>query len=510
MIRITGERRIGRKKILSDAAKKAQSGCFYLRRDQVQSAKSVIRTVDESKAARRSSAGYVSNNRSNPAAFFLSALILVTLAACVLTTNALSTESENDGVGIAHSQSLNDVDTYSAGTVQGGVTERGKSVIEVTGSAKHTVFSSDVDVVSVYGADCVIHILEGAQVGKIELSAGSLRSRVVIDGVVREIAVYQSGAQITGTGRIDTVILNCTGTKISARYSNIIDLTDRGLSGASIRISAPDVLPAGEDLIVAAEILDADSGKNCVLSWYVDGVAVSEYAVTSGDALPSLSHSFLYDRYMIESARIEAKVSYVSLYGEQYELSDEVSVKLENYDLEYWTRRDAPDVLEKVTTGYKGDFTLEWALENDLTDYEKEVWVNAKGYSSDSEYLIWISIAYQRVNIFQGFEKNWELIRSCIVGTGAPGSGTGTGVFKTTYKQKNGWTTSKYTVRPVVRFRQGSGYAFHSRLYYPNNTSKFIDSRIGFPVSAGCIRMYDEDIYFIYDNVPDGTTVVVF
>jgi lipoprotein-anchoring transpeptidase ErfK/SrfK len=151
---------------------------------------------------------------------------------------------------------------------------------------------------------------------------------------------------------------------------------------------------------------------------------------------------------------------------------------------------------------------LAWAEANDLSAYEKEVWVNAKGYKSKTAYMIWINLAYQRVNIFEGSEHNWELIRSCIVGTGGPGHGTATGVCATTYKQIAGWTTSRYTCRPVVRFREGTGYAFHSRLYYPGS-DRLTDDRIGFPVSAGCIRMYDEDIWYIFDNIPEGTTVVI-
>jgi lipoprotein-anchoring transpeptidase ErfK/SrfK len=93
------------------------------------------------------------------------------------------------------------------------------------------------------------------------------------------------------------------------------------------------------------------------------------------------------------------------------------------------------------------------------------------------------------------------------VATGADGSPTPGGVFKTTYKQP-GWYTAGYDVYPVVRF-YGGGYAFHSRLYWPG-THILQDGAIGYPVSHGCVRMYDEDIQWIYNNVPDGTTVVSY
>jgi lipoprotein-anchoring transpeptidase ErfK/SrfK len=94
------------------------------------------------------------------------------------------------------------------------------------------------------------------------------------------------------------------------------------------------------------------------------------------------------------------------------------------------------------------------------------------------------------------------------VASGAPSSRTPVGVYYTTYKLAGGWTTSTYTCRPVVGFKQGSGYAFHSRLYYPNS-SRLTDASIGYPKSHGCIRMYDEDINYIYDYIPLNTTVVV-
>ncbi len=166
------------------------------------------------------------------------------------------------------------------------------------------------------------------------------------------------------------------------------------------------------------------------------------------------------------------------------------------------------EVLKLVSNVYRGNFTLQWAKENDYQDYEKEIWINTKGYSSKTGYLLWINLAMQRVNIFEGHQGNWKLVRESIVGTGRPGSPTRQGVTVTSYKQAAGWTTSTYTCKPVVGFFPGTGYAFHSRLYYPNS-SKLKDPGIGYPISAGCIRMYDEDINYIFNNIPLGSTVII-
>ena len=407
------------------------------------------------------------------------------------------------------------VDSTAAGAGAAVNSSGGKGVteivnIEVTEQGRYIIIPDKAGTITVTGAGCVIHVLEGTCAGRVELTESAGGSRVIADGLIDEIEVSCIDARLMGTGRVDTVRLYRAGTRITCKYDSLIDASDRGLSGAKVSISAPGVLAAGETLAAACTIENAVPGKTCNMIWYIDGTEVMSESIVTGAVFPLMTHLYTYERYMEENSVLKVVITYKSVFGELFELSDEVSITLRNYSMEHWTRRDAPQVLEKVTTGYKGNFTLEWAQENDLTDYEKEVWINAKGYSSDSEYLIWVSIAYQRVNIFRGAEKDWELIRSSIVGTGAPGSGTATGVCKTTYKQKDGWTTSKYTVRPVVRFRQGTGYAFHSRLYYPRDTGRLIDSRIGFPVSHGCVRMYDDDIWFIYDNIPDGTTVVIF
>jgi lipoprotein-anchoring transpeptidase ErfK/SrfK len=82
------------------------------------------------------------------------------------------------------------------------------------------------------------------------------------------------------------------------------------------------------------------------------------------------------------------------------------------------------------------------------------------------------------------------------------------GLTKTTYKE-TGWYNSTYSCRPVVRFYPNTGYAFHSRLYYPNGTT-LKDSSIGWPVSAGCIRMLDADINYLYKYLPNGSTVLIY
>ena len=166
-------------------------------------------------------------------------------------------------------------------------------------------------------------------------------------------------------------------------------------------------------------------------------------------------------------------------------------------------------MLNLVSSTYRGNYTTAYAVNGDYSQTEKEIWINAKGYSSNTQYLLWINRAYQHVNVFQGSKGNWKMIKSFLVGTGAASTPTPTGLTTVSYKSAAGWTTSTYTVRPVVGFYPGTGYAFHSRLCYPGTDTEY-DYSAGYPVSHGCVRMYKSDINWIYNNIPVGTAVVIF
>ncbi|MCL2125238.1 MAG: L,D-transpeptidase family protein [Oscillospiraceae bacterium] len=397
-----------------------------------------------------------------------------------------------------------------AGSGRGIINVGSIKTVDITGSGRDVIISGNVDSVVISGSNSSVTVLPGAVLGKITLLVDAVGSKVIADGNVTGIEVRAMGATVGGIGTVNAITLRRADTVINVAYGKLVENVDFGLEGATVTLSVPEKITAGDTLSATASIDNAVQGVVCEMTWYLDGAVETKNTVTVGKPLPELTKKYEISREGLpESVDIKVEVKYVTSLGEKQELFAAGSVVLENFDKAYWMKRDAPKVLEKVTLGYKGDFTLQWALDHDLDDYEKEVWVNAKGYTSRTQYLLWVNLAYQRVNIFQKVDNSWELIRTCIVGTGAPGMGTPVGVWTTTYKQKDGWNTSSYTVKPVVRFRDGSAYAFHSRLYYPGS-STLLDPNIGFPISHGCVRMYDEDVWYIHDNIPDGTTVVVY
>jgi lipoprotein-anchoring transpeptidase ErfK/SrfK len=311
--------------------------------------------------------------------------------------------------------------------------------------------------------------LSGVEIGTLQLAGTG--SATLSAAKVHNLEITSSTAVADLSGDYETVIVSA-GTNVS-------------ISG-----KAQTVRVIGNDAKIT--IKDSANIDNIIISGIgntvtIDGAAQSVEITGSGTVLIGSGSA--------ENASVKARDCTVTL--KVTNLTDSGS------------QLEIDRVLKLVTLGYKGDYTLKWAQEHDYEDYEKEIWINAKGYSSKTDYLIWINLSMQRVNIFQGSKGSWQLVRSFIVGTGAPGRGTPVGEYYITYKQSSGWTTSTYTVKPVVGFKSNSGYAFHSRLYYPG-TEKLSDSSIGFPVSHGCVRMYDEDVRYIYNNIPLNTAVIVY
>lgn len=168
---------------------------------------------------------------------------------------------------------------------------------------------------------------------------------------------------------------------------------------------------------------------------------------------------------------------------------------------------NAAKITNSITPYYGGDFThnYNWDYSTGL----KEWYVNSKHYSSGSDYLAWISLQNQKVYIFKGSKNNWKLEKTFICGSGKPSTPTPTGITYTTYREPV-WYFAYYVCSPVVRFYPNTGYAFHSRLYKDARKTQFYDSSIGWPVSEGCIRMLDPDITYIYNTVPNRSTVIVY
>jgi hypothetical protein len=151
-------------------------------------------------------------------------------------------------------------------------------------------------------------------------------------------------------------------------------------------------------------------------------------------------------------------------------------------------------------------------LKNGKCDYTKGnyspetkvAYVNYKGLSSKTSYLIWVSLYTQQATIYQGSKGNWKMIRTFDIASGSWHDRTPRGTHKL-FKHETKWQHKGWRTSCVTHFYKKA--SFHMRPKY--NNGKLKDARIGQPISAACVRCKDEDAKFIY-NLPLGTTVKIY
>lgn len=130
--------------------------------------------------------------------------------------------------------------------------------------------------------------------------------------------------------------------------------------------------------------------------------------------------------------------------------------------------------------------------------------VNNQCFCSTTSYFIYVDLKSHKVNIFTGECKNWKISKSFTCTTGAPSTPTIKGTYKLTSKGRE--LKLDYCVVKYYSQIQGN-YLFHSILYDFNG--RIIDSRLGYSLSHGCIRLSTENAKYIYDVVPIGTTIYI-
>ena len=385
--------------------------------------------------------------------------------------------------------------------------------IEITASGRTIDLSGmEADTLTVTGSGNTIVVDDSIQA--VAVNGGAKNNTLTLNTSVDTLLVAGVGTRVDGSGKADTVDIRAINCEVSIDSNSTTENIDKGLDGVSIQIGVPEKVLPGGSLLTQVSFTGVTEDKICSAQWYQDGEPIANYGndhfeLTAGKVSNHTTY-FTFTKDMKTSVTMGFKLTYDNpSTGETEEVYAEKTVPIENYSDEWYYERDVNRVLNLVSSTYAGNYTTAYAVNGDYSQTEKEIWINAKGYSSNTQYLLWINRAYQHVNVFQGSKGNWKMIKSFLVGTGAAGTPTPTGLTTVSYKSAGGWTTGTYTVRPVVGFYPGTGYAFHSRLCYPGTDTEY-DFSAGYPVSHGCVRMYKSDIQWIYNNIPVGTAVVIF
>lgn len=133
------------------------------------------------------------------------------------------------------------------------------------------------------------------------------------------------------------------------------------------------------------------------------------------------------------------------------------------------------------------------------------LFVNENNIKSSTDYLITTSLKQRYTYIFKKINDKWVQQYKWRCTVGKPSTPTIKGLFYITGR-KTGFGTEEYSVKYATRII--GAYYYHSILY--DKTGRYvIDGRLGMALSHGCIRLLTSNAKWIYDNIPDGTTVII-
>ena len=150
----------------------------------------------------------------------------------------------------------------------------------------------------------------------------------------------------------------------------------------------------------------------------------------------------------------------------------------------------------------------------DYSTAVKEYYVNKiRDWGSSTGYMIWVSLYTQRFNVFQGYRGHWRLIRTVPIASGRNDCPTPVEdaklLYHTTWNYPAPGHNPPFYCHHVTVFDTARG--FHSRpTKWGEPIGSILYDAIGYPASAGCIRMLDEDCIYIHDKLPLGTAVHIY
>ena len=426
--------------------------------------------------------------------------------------------------------------------------------VDVTGSGRSATISTDVPKLGIAGKNNTVIIDKETTVDTLYLTDYSSENRVIVNGTVNKAVVNGKNTKFEGTGTVKDVTVNAPGVSGRVAPEDVHPLED-----ATIELNAPSPLPAGQALNISAKVSGLPEG-DATGQWYVNGKPFGGQITVSNGNNYVCSPTVEYSKNMDTHLNAELEIIYCD--GSVFEvMSKSTDVVLENYPADYYKKLDIARVNDTITSyqyqatittngnAYKESNLTGWLCEiqkgmkvtcltpvntstvrvllpngnkgwvstgaiqtgsgnytlaKDFDNDDKVIWVNSRNYSSSTSYLIWVSLACQKVNVFTGSAGNWKLANVFPCATGAYSTPTPPGTYKISYKQSR-WQYNGYWCGPVTGFY--NGYAFHSWLN--TNSGGAYDHTMGRPVSHGCVRMKDPDAQFM-NRLPYNTTIVIY
>lgn len=396
-------------------------------------------------------------------------------------------------------------------------------------------------------------VAEGASADLLQAGPTADGSTVTVDGTVT-LAAIEAELTLTGSGSVTSADIRAAGFSPEPVLADYSFTQDFGLSSLTGHGKMEGSVPKPGDA-TRALVMTFDGPyplETCDVEWSVNGTFCWRDENVTLSSATALRHNFNFAPYLRNEAECTVLVE-VIYRGRTERFKFKVSIRQSNlmYDVAQVRTLDIPATVKYTTnlyanndlTGYLGSVPAgttaiykayretysakiqlpdgrsgwvsysairisqgDYFTTKDYTPSVKEAWVNRNGYSSQTKYLIWCNLYTQRVNIFTGSQGNWKLVYSCQCASGANNTPTPQKVCKILYKS-NKWNFGAYYVHHISVFDSTRG--FHSMLYRYDSYTLY-STVMGRPASHGCVRVPDEGIYYIWNNVPVNSTVVIY
>lgn len=134
--------------------------------------------------------------------------------------------------------------------------------------------------------------------------------------------------------------------------------------------------------------------------------------------------------------------------------------------------------------------------------------INTFDISSKTDKLVFVNISEQKTYIYTGSINNWSLEKEFICSTGIENKETPVGIFEV--QTRAPWFfASKYGQGGKYYVQFMGNYLFHS-VPFAEDQETVLDETLGEPASHGCIRLDTDDAKWLYDNVLDGSKIIIY
>ena len=125
--------------------------------------------------------------------------------------------------------------------------------------------------------------------------------------------------------------------------------------------------------------------------------------------------------------------------------------------------------------------------------------------TSTSNYVVITSIQNRLTYIYEKNNSEWEMLYKWSCTVGKPATPTIKGVFSIGIKYPaigDDNSSVKYAINITEQ------YYYHSILYDSRGLN-IKDDTLGSAISHGCIRLATSSAKWMYDNVPQGSTIII-